>query len=106
MTDPAILFAEKWGHDFYRLNEPPVMSCADCGGDIYENDGYYECGICKDCAGLYTWTHDPEPGEDPLACGCCGERIEAQRQYVSLPEGDGDRCMDCFEKTEITAVAA
>ena len=51
MTHPEILFAEKWGYDFHRLNEPPVHICENCGDEIYEGDDFYDIGdiVCLDC---------------------------------------------------------
>ena len=51
MTHPGIQFAEKWGHDFYRLNEPPVHFCDYCSSEIYEGDDYFDIGetVCLDC---------------------------------------------------------
>ena len=106
MTHPGILHMEKWGHDFYRLNEPPTLFCEHCGEGIYENEDYYDIGICEGCADLHTWTYYPEPDEEPPACENCGERMDALRPYVSLPNGDGDFCRECFEETKMIAVAA
>ena len=104
MTAPDILMAETIGYPF----EPdgPVLWCGDCDGGIYENEAYHEVGICESCADLYTWTYYPEDGGGPVICESCGRAVEEQARYVSLPDGGGDYCADCFEKTKITAWAA
>ena len=104
MTRPDILQAERTGYP--SAPEEPLLHCAGCGEGIYENEQYHDIEICESCADLYTWTHFPDDGDEPVVCGDCGDAIEPERLYVSIPNGEGDFCTDCFEKTKITAAWA
>ena len=103
MTHPLILEAERTGSPFPP--DRPVLHCEGCGEGIYENEGYYDIGICESCADLYTWTHYPDDGDEPLFCACCGDEVEPEKTYVSLPNGDGDFCAECFGNMKTTAWA-
>ena len=106
MTHPDILQAERTGYPAHMQPESPALECEDCGGEIYGGETYSSVGICLDCADRHTWTHWPDEGDEPLHCEDCGGAIEPQALYVSLPDGDGDFCEGCFEKTKIAAWAA
>ena len=106
MTHPDILQAERAGHPSPFQPEGPALACSDCLGEIHEGELYSGIGICESCEDSYTWTHDPDTGDEPIVCAGCGEGIEASRMYVSLPNGDGDFCLACFEETKTTAWAA
>ena len=103
MTHPDILQAERTGCPFPP--DEPLLYCADCGEGIYENETYHDIGICEDCADLHTWTRYPDEGDGPVICGDCGDMVEPWALYASLPNGEGDFCAGCFEKTKVTAYA-
>ena len=106
MTHPDILRAERTVCPAPMQPESPVLECDDCGMEIYGGETYIDVGICLDCADLYTWSHWPDDGDEPIHCGDCGDAIEPWALYASLPNGEGDFCADCFDKTKITATAA